>query len=48
MEIRKGDKVAVIAGEDSGSQGDVQRVLRAKWGKGRARTRANATPWGIV
>ncbi len=35
MEIRKGDKVVVIAGEDRGSQGDVQRVLRAKWGKGR-------------
>lgn len=35
MDIRKGDKVTVIAGEDRGSQGEVQRVLRAKWGKGR-------------
>lgn len=35
MDIRKGDKVAVISGEDRGSQGDVQRVIRAKWGKGR-------------
>ena len=36
MEIRKGDKVVVIAGDDRGSQGEVQRVIRAKWGKGRA------------
>lgn len=35
MEIKKGDKVVVIAGDDSGSQGEVQRVIRAKWGKGR-------------
>lgn len=35
MDIRKGDKVTVIAGEDRGSQGEVQRVIRAKWGKGR-------------
>lgn len=35
MNIRKGDKVLVIAGDDRGSQGEVQRVLRAKWGKGR-------------
>ena len=35
MNIRKGDKVVVIAGDDSGSQGEVQRVIRAKWGKGR-------------
>ncbi len=35
MDIRKGDKVVVIAGNDRGRQGEVQRVLRAKWGKGR-------------
>ncbi len=35
MDIRKGDKVIVIAGNDRGSQGEVQRVFRAKWGKGR-------------
>lgn len=35
MDIRKGDKVVVIAGDDRGRQGEVQRVLRAKWGKGR-------------
>lgn len=35
MDIRKGDKVLVISGDDRGSQGEVQRVIRAKWGKGR-------------
>lgn len=35
MEIKKGDKVVVISGDDRGSQGEVQRVVRAKWGKGR-------------
>ncbi len=35
MDIRKGDKVQVISGDDRGSQGEVQRVVRAKWGKGR-------------
>jgi large subunit ribosomal protein L24 len=35
MDIKKGDKVRVIAGEDLGSEGEVQRVVRAKWGKGR-------------
>ena len=35
MNIRKGDKVVVISGDDRGSQGEVQRVMRAKWGKGR-------------
>ncbi len=35
MDIRKGDKVHVISGDDRGSQGEVQRVVRAKWGKGR-------------
>lgn len=35
MDIRKGDKVRVIAGDDLGDEGEVQRVLRAKWGKGR-------------
>ncbi len=35
MDIKKGDKVLVIAGDDRGAQGEVQRVLRAKWGKGR-------------
>ena len=35
MDIKKGDKVVVISGDDRGSQGEVQRVVRAKWGKGR-------------
>lgn len=35
MNIRKGDKVMIIAGDDRGAQGEVHRVLRAKWGKGR-------------
>jgi large subunit ribosomal protein L24 len=35
MDIKKGDKVLVIAGDDRGAQGEVQRVARAKWGKGR-------------
>ncbi len=35
MNIRKGDKVVVISGDDRGSEGEVQRVIRAKWGKGR-------------
>jgi large subunit ribosomal protein L24 len=35
MEIRKGDKVRVVSGDDRGEVGEVQRVVRAKWGKGR-------------
>lgn len=35
MDIRKGDKVLVISGDDRGSQGEVHSVVRAKWGKGR-------------
>lgn len=35
MDIRKGDKVLVISGDDRGEEGEVQRVVRAKWGKGR-------------
>ena len=35
MEIRKGDKVVVIAGDDLGAEGEVHSVVRAKWGKGR-------------
>jgi large subunit ribosomal protein L24 len=35
MDIKKGDKVMVMAGDDSGRQGEVQRVVPAKWGKGR-------------
>jgi len=35
MDIRKGDKVRVLQGDDRGAEGEVQRVLRAKWGKGR-------------
>ena len=35
MDIRKGDTVQVIAGDDAGRQGEVQRVLPGKWGKGR-------------
>jgi len=37
MRIKKGDKVVVIAGDDRGAQGEVQRVLRVKWAKGRRR-----------
>jgi len=35
MNIRKGDRVVVIAGNDRGSEGEVQRLLRGRWGKGR-------------
>ncbi len=35
MDIKKGDKVLVISGDDRGAQGEVQRVLRGRWGKGR-------------
>jgi large subunit ribosomal protein L24 len=35
MNIRKGDKVRVTSGDDRGSEGEVQRVIRANWGKGR-------------
>ncbi len=35
MNIRKGDKVRVISGDDLGAEGEVQRVLRGHWGKGR-------------
>ncbi len=35
MDIRKGDKVRVISGDDRGEEGEVQRVVLAKWGKGR-------------
>jgi large subunit ribosomal protein L24 len=34
MNIRKGDKVRVISGDDRGAEGEVQRVMRVKWGKG--------------
>jgi large subunit ribosomal protein L24 len=37
MDIKKGDKVVVISGDDRGSEGEVQRVMRAKWPKGRLR-----------
>ncbi len=35
MDIKKGDKILVIAGDDRGAQGEVQRVIRGRWGKGR-------------
>jgi large subunit ribosomal protein L24 len=35
MNIRKGDRIVVIAGDDRGAEGEVQRVVRGKWGKGR-------------
>jgi large subunit ribosomal protein L24 len=35
MNIRKGDKVMVLQGDDRGSQGEVQRVVKGRWGKGR-------------
>jgi large subunit ribosomal protein L24 len=35
MNIRKGDKVIVIAGDDRDREGEVQRIVPAKWGKGR-------------
>jgi large subunit ribosomal protein L24 len=35
MDIRKGDKVIVIAGDDLGSQGEVHSFVVGKWGKGR-------------
>ena len=35
MDIKKGDRVRVIHGDDAGAEGEVQRVVLAKWGKGR-------------
>ncbi len=35
MDIKKGDKVIVLSGDDRGTEGEVQRVVRGKWGKGR-------------
>ena len=35
MDIKKGDRIIVLRGDDRGSSGEVQRVLLAKWGKGR-------------
>ena len=35
MDIKKGDKVMVLLGDDGGDQGEVQRMVRGKWGKGR-------------
>jgi hypothetical protein len=34
MNIRKGDKVRVLSGDDRGDEGEVQRVVRAM-GQGR-------------
>jgi large subunit ribosomal protein L24 len=48
MNIRKGDKVLVISGDDRGSQGEVQRVVRAKWGKGRKAGQRKASADRIV
>jgi large subunit ribosomal protein L24 len=35
MDIKKGDRVRVIHGDDTGAEGEVQRVVLGKWGKGR-------------
>jgi large subunit ribosomal protein L24 len=35
MDIKKGDRVVVLRGDDRGAEGEVQRVLYANWGKGR-------------
>ncbi len=35
MDIKKGDKVQVLQGDDRGASGEVQRIVRGKWGKGR-------------
>ena len=35
MDIKKGDKVVVLKGDDRGAEGEVQRVVLGKWGKGR-------------
>jgi large subunit ribosomal protein L24 len=35
MDIKKGDKVQVLQGDDAGAQGEVQRVVHGTWGKGR-------------
>ena len=48
MNIRKGDKVMVISGDDRGSQGEVQRVMPAKWGKGRRAGERNANGDRVV
>ena len=48
MNIRKGDKVVVISGDDRGSQGEVQRVMRAKWGKGRKAGQRKASADRVV
>jgi large subunit ribosomal protein L24 len=35
MDIKKGDKVVVLQGDDRGREGEVQRSVPGKWGKGR-------------
>jgi large subunit ribosomal protein L24 len=35
MDIKKGDRVRVLAGDDAGAEGEVQRVVVGRWGKGR-------------
>ena len=35
MEIKKGDKVLILSGNDRGAEGEVQRVVHGAWGKGR-------------
>ena len=46
MDIKKGDKVLVVAGDDRGAQGEVQRVMRGQWGKGRNAGTASSMPTG--
>lgn len=48
MNIKKGDKVVVIAGNDRGSEGEVQRVVRARWGKGRRAGQRNVQADRVV
>jgi large subunit ribosomal protein L24 len=41
MDIKKGDRVRVIHGDDAGAEGEVQRVVR---GSGAAAVRASSMP----
>ncbi|HEX9118603.1 MAG TPA: 50S ribosomal protein L24 [Anaerolineae bacterium] len=48
MDIKKGDKVIVLSGDDRGAEGEVQRVMRARWGKGRKAGQPNPNANRVV
>ncbi len=48
MDIRKGDKVRVTQGDDRGAEGEVQRVVPGRWGKGRRAGELNPNGGRVV